>query len=477
MELDRQIFSRARLARDARFDGKFFIGVLTTRIYCRPICPSRTSKEENVRYFPSAAAASEAGFRPCLRCRPESAPGVPRPAGTSNTVSRALRLIGQSGLENGGVEALAGRLGIGSRHLRRLFLKHLGATPSAIAHIRRLQFAKQLIDEGSLPMTQVAFAAGFGCIRRFNAAIRNTYHRTPTQIRNLSRHSPEPDHQALFHLAFRPPLDWHGMLAFLSARATPGVEAFEAGAYQRSISCNGHDGFFEVSPGERTSSLNVRIHLADPSALFLILERIRAMFDLNADWTVIAQTLASDPAFKLRLDLRRGLRLVGCWDGFEIAVRAVLGQQVSVPTATARAGRLARTLGRQFSGGRTLTHIFPSPDRLAGASFDTIGLPDASAETLRLLARAVCDGQIHFARAADSETLLNQLRTIPGIRQSTAQYIALRVLAAPDAFPFSDPALRRALNIESSQELQRRAERWRPWRAYAAMYLWNTEVD
>src|SRR5438477_2914890 len=245
MNLDWQVCSRARLSRDARFDGKFFIGVLTSRVYCRSICPAPTAKEKNVRYYPSAAAAAEAGFRPCLRCRPECSPGTPAWLGTSNTVSRALRLIDESALEDGGVEVLAERLGVGSRHLRRLFLRHLGATPSAVAQTRRLHFAKKLIDETSLPMNQVALASGFGCVRRFNAGIRDVYKRTPTQIRRLApRTEPSLENQYVFHLRFRPPYRWNEILAFLAVRATPGVEVVEDGMYRRSISLNGNDGWF-----------------------------------------------------------------------------------------------------------------------------------------------------------------------------------------------------------------------------------------
>jgi AraC family transcriptional regulator of adaptative response / DNA-3-methyladenine glycosylase II len=248
MTLDRQVCSRARLSRDARFDGKFFIAVLSTRIYCRSICPARTSNESNVRYYPSAAAAAEAGFRPCLRCRPECSPGTPAWLGTSNTVSRALRLIGETGLEDGGMEGLAERLGVGSRHLRRLFVKHLGATPRAVAQTRRLHFAKKLIDGTQLPMSEVALASGFGCVRRFNAAIRKTYNRTPTQIRRLARQTTiRSENQYVFQLRFRPPYHWKGMLAFLAARAMPGVEVVDLNSYRRSISLNGCGGYFEVS--------------------------------------------------------------------------------------------------------------------------------------------------------------------------------------------------------------------------------------
>ena len=296
MDLDLQACSRARLSRDARFDGKFFIAVLSTRIYCRPICPVRTCNERNVRYYPSAAAAAEAGFRPCLRCRPESSPGTPAWLGTTNTVSRALRLIGESGLEDGGVEILAERLGVGARHLRRLFLRYLGAPPIAVARTRRLHFAKQLIDETRLPMSEIALAAGFGCVRRFNAGIRKVYHRTPTQLRRLTRQKNiQPGSDYLFKLHFRPPYHWEGMLSFLAARSTPGVELVEAGKYRRSISLNGRDGYFEVSFDEGRDALMVRIEFGDPKSLFSIVERIRKMFDLNADWAAIVQSLRTDP--------------------------------------------------------------------------------------------------------------------------------------------------------------------------------------
>ncbi len=473
MALDRRVCRRARLSRDARFDGKFFIAVLSTRIYCRPICPARNSKEENVLYFATAAAAAEAGFRPCLRCRPECSPGTLAWFGTSNTVSRALRLIGESGMEEG-VEALADHLGVGSRHLRRLFLKHLGATPSAVAQTRRLHFAKKLIDETSLPMTQVALAAGFGCVRRFNAAIKSIYHRTPTQIRALARRTAvQPENQYLFHLPFRPPLDWNGVLSFLAARTTPGVELVELGSYRRSISLNGGHGYLEALLDQGSHALAVRVQFGDPSALFFIIERVRAMFDLNADWAAIVRTLRSDPGLSALVEANPGLRVPGCWSGFELATRAILGQQISVKGATALAGRMVHAFGQPFPAGRNLTHLFPSPEILADAKLAGIGLPAARAETIRTLARAVCEGSISFERVADTGAFLNRLCGIPGIGKWTAQYIAMRALAEPDAFPCGDLGLLHALGIANPHELERRAESWRPWRAYAVMYLWN----
>src|SRR5215469_6721813 len=414
MDLDWRVCMRARLSRDPRFDGKFFIGVIGSMVYCRPICPAPTAKEKNVRYFPSAAAAAEAGFRPCLRCRPECSPGTPAWFGTSNTVSRALRLIGESGLDDGGVEVLADRLGVGSRHLRRLFLRHLGATPIAVAQTRRLDFAKKLIDETTLPMGQIALASGFGCVRRFNAAIRKVYKRTPTQIRRLVRQKGTPSgNQYLFHLNFRPPYHWEGVLSYLAARATPGVEVVEKSCYRRTISSNGSDGYFEISLDERRPALVLRIEFGDPQMLFFIVERIRAMFDLNADWATLVRTLKTDPMLAPAMEADPGIRVPGSWNGFELTVRAILGQQVTVKGATALAGRLAAKFGKPFSGPDGLTHIFPTAEVLADSKLAGVGLTGARAETVRALARAVASGKIDFQGVVDTERFLEQLCEIP----------------------------------------------------------------
>jgi len=474
MELDWRVCSRARLSRDPRFDGKFYIGVVGSMVYCRPICPAPTAKEKNCRYFATAAAASEAGFRPCLRCRPECSPGTPAWLGTSNTVSRALRLIGESGLEDGGVESLAERLGVGSRHLRRLFLRHLGATPMAVAQTRRLHFAKKLIDETRLPMGQIAMASGFGCVRRFNAAIRKVYKRTPTQIRRLVRQKGTPsENQYRFRLNFRPPYHWEGALSYLAARATPGVEAVDNGCYRRTISLHGGDGYLEVSLDAEHDALVARIEFGDPQLLFFIVERVRAMFDLNADWATIVRTLKPDPSLAPAMEADPGLRLPGSWNGFELTIRAILGQQVTVKGATALAGRLAARFGMSFAGPPGLTHLFPTPEVLADANLAGIGLTGARAETIRTLARAVASGKIDFEGVVDTETFLQHLCEVPGIGKWTAQYVAMRALREPDAFPSSDLGLLRALKLKSYRELESRAEAWRPWRAYAAMYLWR----
>ncbi len=478
MLIDAATCSRARFTRDPRFDGRFFIGVLTTRIYCRPICPARPPKEENVRYFATAAAAAEAGLRPCLRCRPEGAPGTPAWSGTSATVSRALRLISESALEDGGVETLSSRLGIGSRHLRRLFLQHLGASPVTVAQTRRLHFAKRLLNETQLPMHQIALASGFGSVRRFNACFQKTYGRAPSQLRKLGANRMRvPADEYRFSLRFRPPFCWDALLEFLAPRATPGVELVDRGTYRRTIFLQGKSGWMDVALDSDANALDVRIHYPQPRWLFLIVERVRAMFDLAADPESFMRHFRRDPLLGPRIASRPGLRVPGSWDGFELAVRAVLGQQVTVRGATTLAGRLVREFGSNIDGAPGLTHLFPTPEKIADSDLSRIGLPRARANTLRSLARAVIDGQICFAGVVNPEEFISRFCQIPGIGGWTAQYVAMRALSEPDAFPASDLGLLHAAGLRNAREMQTRAEAWRPWRAYAAMYLWQASAQ
>lgn len=344
----------------------------------------------------------------------------------------------------------------------------------AVAQTRRLHFAKKLIDETILPMGQIALASGFGSVRRFNAGIRKVYHRTPTQIRRLVRKTAvQPGNQYLFRLHFRPPYHWQGILDFFAARATPGVETVESGSYRRTISLHGRAGYFEVSLDEPHAALLVRIEFGDPHSLFFIVERIRAMFDLNADWAATVQSLKSDPALATRIAADPGLRVPGCWNGFELATRAILGQQITVKGATRLAGRMVSAFGKTFRGAKGLTHLFPLPEVLATANLADIGVTGTRAETIQALARAVSAGEIKFEGVLDSDAFLRRLCEIPGIGKWTAQYVAMRALGEPDAFPSADLGLLRALGLTTSRELERRAEAWRPWRAYAAMYLWR----
>jgi AraC family transcriptional regulator, regulatory protein of adaptative response / DNA-3-methyladenine glycosylase II len=472
MELDWRVCSRARLARDARFDGKFYIGVHSTRIYCRPICHARASREENVCYFSTAAAAAAAGFRPCLRCRPECSPGTPAWAGTKTTVARALRLLNESSLEEGGVEALADHLGVGSRHLRRLFLRHLGATPRDIAQTRRLHFAKKLIDETRLPMTQIALASGFGTVRRFNAAIREVYDRTPTQIRALARHKPPgAENQYEFRLGFRRPYSWSYMLKFLAAHAARGIETIEGGCYRRTISVKGNEGLLEVCADEPRDELRVRVQIGEPGLLFAIIERVRAMFDLDADWSIIEKTLKADALLAAKLEADPGRRVVGCFDGFEVTVRAILRQRTPRLKLATRLDRIIESFGRTCSPAGQLTHLFPAPEALCDADLESLGLLETHADAIRAVARAACSGKIVLDKIADTSEFLHALADCPGIGAQALEYVAMRALRDTDALPMTPSELKRLLETADPQAVQQRTLGWRPWRAYAAAYL------
>jgi AraC family transcriptional regulator of adaptative response / DNA-3-methyladenine glycosylase II len=485
MTFDPATCYQAVLSRDARFDGRFFTGVVSTGVYCRPICPARPPRFENVRFFPCAAAAEAAGFRPCRRCRPDTAPGTPAWIGTSALVSRGVRLIMEGALDEDGVEALAARLGVGARHLRRLFTEHVGASPVAVALTRRVHFARKLIDETDLPMADVAFAAQFSSIRRFNAAMRRAFSRTPTDLRRDAQRR-GADHASrglVLRLPFRPPFDWDGMLAFLAPRAIPGVEAVRDGVYRRTMTVGGDPGAIEVSADALRPQLLIRIFAGDPRGLMDVVGRARRLFDLGADPAEITSRLASHPVLASRLGARPGLRVPGAWDGFELAVRATLGQQVSVKAATTLAGRLAARYGEPCTqeGAPGLTVLFPRPEVLAAADLTSVGLTRARAVTVASLAAAVRDGVIDFDTRRGLEDAIVALTRLPGIGGWTAEYIAMRALGEPDAFPASDLGLRRAASdggaMLSAAALDRLSEAWRPWRAYAAVALWTGPVD
>jgi AraC family transcriptional regulator of adaptative response / DNA-3-methyladenine glycosylase II len=516
MELDHDICHRALRARDPRFDGRFFTGVATTGVYCRPVCPARTPRSAHCTFFACAAAAEEAGFRPCRRCRPETAPGTPAWRGTSATVARALRLIDEGALDDAGVEALAGRLGIGDRHLRRLFAEQLGASPLRVAHTRRVHFAKRLLEETDLSMTRIALAAGFRNVRRFNAAVRATFDRTPTAIRTRVRAGRRTagDGLVTLRLAYRPPLDWEGMLAYLAPRATPGVEEVAAGVYRRTVSLDGFTGRIEVAPAPGgAAALHLRAPVDAAPVLARLADRTRAMFDLAADPAAVADALAGDVRLGRLVRRRPGLRVPGAWDRFELAVRAVLGQQITVAGATRLAGRLVRTFGRPLAGSDWCTRVqspavqsrhgsarpaprgdaaagpahpdpaspawlFPRPADLVDADLAHIGIPAARAETIRSLAGAALAGEPLLELAPDLETAVARLAAVPGIGDWTAQYVAMRALREPDAFPAGDLGLRKALARAgggplATSAVRRRSAAWRPWRAYAAMLLWQ----
>ncbi len=477
LPFDLSVLERARLSRDPRFDGKFFIGVTSTGIYCRPVCPAApNAQSRHTRYFTTAAAAHEAGFRPCLRCRPEASPGTPAWTGTSAVVRRALRLIQEGALDGQTVAQFAARLGIGSRHLDRLFAQHVGASPLAVAQTRRLHFAKRLIDDSDLPMTEIALAAGFGSLRRFNDTFRSAYALSPSALRRR-RGDTEPRGAAgevRLALSYRPPYDWDHLHAFLGARAIPGVERVDAEGYARLIrTADGH-AEIRVSPLPGRDALELRVRGAPAGALFQIASAARRIFDLSADPQWIADSLGRDRLLRPSLGRRPGLRVPGAWDPFECAVRAVLGQQVTVAGARTLAARLVQRVGQPVAGTDGLTHLFPMPQTLAAAPLDGLGLTGARITALKALAQAVVESRVAFDRPAAE--VVAALKALPGVGEWTAQYIAMRALGEPDALPGADLVLRRmAGNGQgplSTNAMEQRAERWRPWRSYAVMHLW-----
>jgi AraC family transcriptional regulator, regulatory protein of adaptative response / DNA-3-methyladenine glycosylase II len=467
--LDPDVCDRARVARDARFDGRFFTGVLTTHVYCRPICPVRPARSANVRFFPSAGAAEEAGFRPCLRCRPELAPDADVQSSVA-VVARGVKLINRGFLDGHTVLELASELAVGERQLTRLFRRQLGTTPGALARTRRVQLAKRLLDETRMPIIQVAFAAGFSSLRRFNAAFTETYRRSPAQMRRGPRHSLDQSPITL-RLPFRPPLDWASLLLLLKADVTPGVESVASGIYRRTVRVDGHPGWFEVStvPGE--CYLRLRLRLADYASIGRIIERVRGIFDLSANPEQVRSQLGRDCQLARLLIEIPDLRLPGTWDGFEVAVRAVVVDDVGHARATEAMHGLALSYGQCLElgqpGGPDV--VFPTPATLTRADLAGCGLSDRGNERVRRLAQATLDGLISFEPAADFGTLWTSLAQVGGFDQPTAQWIAMRALGEPDALLFGTRAFVGTDVLEQLSVTEHEA--WQPWRSYVAVLL------
>jgi AraC family transcriptional regulator, regulatory protein of adaptative response / DNA-3-methyladenine glycosylase II len=478
MTIDDDVCYRALSARDTRFDGMFFVGVKTTRIYCRPVCTAKTPGRARCRFFASAALAEHAGFRPCLRCRPELAPGH-SPVDSGRTIARAAAAGIEAGALRDGdsLEGLAARLGLSSRQLRRSVRRELGVSPIELAQTNRLLLAKRLIAETQLPMVQVAFAAGFESVRRFNALFRSHYRLTPSALRRSSSQPVATDCLRLV-LAYRPPLDWDAMLRFLAARAIPGVECVTGAAYHRTVGIGEHRGWLTVSPVADRNLLVGDLATALAPVLPSILVRLRNLFDLDARPDVIAGHLALDPLLGPWVAHRPGLRAPGAFDSFELAMRAVLGQQVSVRGASTLAGRFAERFGETIETPLAgLNRISPTAESLASARGGTLaklGVPRARAESLRNLARAIARREIDLDSGIDPTVTVARLAELPGIGPWTAGYIAMRALRWPDAFPSGDLALVKASRMKSAKALEKAAEQWRPWRAYAAMHLWES---
>jgi len=475
--LDPRVCDQARLTRDARFDGLFYIAVTSTGIYCRPVCPAPSPRVKNIRYYDSAAAASAAGFRPCLRCRPEAAPGSPLHRAKSELVGGALRLIEQGALDEGSLPELAARVGVGERHLRRVFAQELGASPLDVAATRRLLFAKQLLSETALPISRIAEASGYASVRRFNAAFVATYGKPPRELRR-GRSGDGAANELVLRLPYRVPYDFAHLLEFYGRRTIPGVESVDASGYRRSIVVDGVPGWFAVSAIDGDDALALRVHHPSSSALGTIAARVKRMFDVDADPRALELALRDSALLKPLVRRWPGQRLPGAWDGFELAVRAVLGQQVSVAAARTLAARVAATHGTPYAGGAAagLSALFPTPERLVDAPLEQLGITRARASTIRGLAAAVLEGRVGFRAEQSLAEFERDLVALPGIGAWTAHYIAMRALAQPDAFPAADLILRRTAGqgrTLSTRELEAVSEDWRPWRAYAVMLLWR----
>ena len=553
MVFDSDTCYRAVVARDARFDGRFFTGVTSTGIYCRPICPARTPARRNMRFFPHAGAAEAAGFRACRRCRPEASPGSPDWNARADLAARAVRLIADGYADEHGISGLARRLAVTERHLRRLLLAEFGTTPIALARTTRLQTARRLLAETDMPVTEIAFASGFASVRQFNASFREAYGRPPTALRSraprpgrrrggkggpgapatggkrvpdgrgaagrspdgqraaehgtagqrvtrpdMAGQEPHDDAGAggtwlTLRLACREPFDGRSLLQFLAARAIAGVEEVAHGRYARTVRVPGGSGVVELVPppaagggdgrGAAAGWANgaqvlLRVRLTGLRGIGQVVSRCRQLFDLDADPQAITAALAADPALAPLVAARPGLRVPGAYDGFELAVRAVIGQQVSVPAASTLTGRLAARHGTRLDGAAgpagPLSLLFPQPADLADADLAGLGLTTARQATLRALAAACAAGRLNLDPGADPEETAARLAELPGVGPWTVAYILMRT-GDPDAFPGSDLGLRRAmerLGLEPG-----RAGRWRPWRAYAALHLWATLAE
>ena len=479
---DPRVCEQARLSRDARFDGLFFTAVITTRIYCRPVCPAPAPKPQNVTYFAHAAAAEAAGFRPCLRCRPELSPADGTWRRGDATLARALALIDAGLLDEAPASVLADRVALSERQLRRVFVERLGATPHGVHGTRRLLFAKQLLTDTALPVTHVALASGFNSVRRFNDAFAQAYRMAP---RDLRRQKAADTADGLrLRLGYRPPYDFDAVLAFLRQRALAGVEDVGEGHYARAIVLpDSSIGALRVSHAPGDTALTLALRNVPPHQLLHLVQRVRRMFDLDADPTTITDLFTRDALLAPCVGRHPGLRVPGGWDGFEIAVRAVLGQQVSVAAARTLAMRLVQRFGAMIDApaGTGSTQTFPSPLALAEADLADIGLTRARADTVRGVARALLDGRVDLRVDQTLDAFVERWTALPGIGAWTAHYIAMRGLNHPDAFCADDLILRRVAGQRgaplTASALARRAQAWRPWRAYAVIHLWRASSE
>lgn len=474
MDADFEPRYRALRSRDARFDGVFFTGVTSTGIYCRPVCPTKTPKAANCRFFPTASEAEKEGFRPCLRCRPELAPGT---TSTEGMVGLLMHRLHVRGMMNAEIADLVALSGFSERHLRRQFLAECGLPPVAVLQTRRLLFAKQLLQDTRLPVTDIAYSAGFGSLRRFNALFKDRYGLAPTALRR--KEEPMNDTVSL-RLDYRPPLHWPSMLAYLRYRLTPGMDMIEGDEYFRTVSIGDHTGWLRLGPGDRPHTLQATVPMSLAPVLGELLARIRVVCDLDAHPQEIDAVLGAHPLLRPYVEGRPGLRVPGAWTPFELASRTVLGQQVSVAGANTLMGRMALRFGGKIETPWPELRLLPATaEAVASAGIDDIariGMPGKRAEGLRHLAQAMAGGHIPLMPGDEAAGTMAKLKALPGIGEWTAQYLAMRALRHPDAFPAGDLGLRKALTTGATMSSERQAlaiaEAWRPWRSYAALHLW-----
>jgi AraC family transcriptional regulator of adaptative response / DNA-3-methyladenine glycosylase II len=473
MDLDSNACYRAVRARDRRFDGRFFVGITSTHIYCRPICTARPAKRDHMRFYSNAAAAEGAGFRPCLKCRPERAPGMAPVDAVSRLVGAAIAGIEEHALSSAHVGDLAASLGVSDRHLRRVTESELGVSPIELAQTQRLLLAKRLLRETNLSQTDIAFASGFGSVRRFNALFKSRYGLSPRAVRGKTLDTDSLNVQ----LEFRPPLAWNALLAYLKLRAIPGVEMADADHYRRTVAIGAARGWIAVSMHESGTALNLEISPSLTPVIGAVIGRVKHLFDLGAAPDSVGKLLKEDEILAPTVRRLPGLRVAGAFDGFELAVRSVLGQQVSVKGASTLAGRWAEAFGEPIATPfQELNRVSPNPERMSEVGegeLSALGMVGMRARCLKALAQTVAERKILLSYAANVEEQIDSLMSLPGIGHWTAHYIAMRALNWPDAFPTGDLVLMRAARSNQKQ-LQLRSEAWRPWRAYAAHYLWQS---
>ena len=458
-------FYRAHLARDPRFDGKFFVAVKTTKIYCRPICPARKAKLKNLEFFLHAVQAEEAGYRPCMRCRTETAPDSPAWMGTSGILQRAIRMMDCFALEELSIKNMAVKLGIGERWLRDIFQQQLGVNPQSLLISKKLDIARNLLDTSSFSVTEIAFSAGFQSLRRFNDAFKSRFQKTPSAFKK----EPSGDKQFSLELNYRPPYAWKNMMQFLRNRCLSKMELADENTYQRLITHGDVCGWFKVSHTEN-NKIDIEFKFNKNPNMMEFVARLKNIFDLDADPMVVENSLKEDEKLKPYLEHYKGLRIPGGWDGFELAVRAIVGQRISVKAARAILERIVTFCGerQKFDESLQLEYFFPTPENILAADLSNIGLPKSRVETLKNLASAIVNKTLFLDGTADFEDTCKKLLSIKGIGPWTVEYIAMRALRNPNAFPSTDLEIQKKI-----AQLQLNPQLWIPWRAYAAILLWN----